>query len=180
MILNGMRHCFLEGGVGGLYAATAFGGAAALIAGTAAAIPVAAGFGVSVAAVIVSSKIRGFIQDAIFKHRVDNLEKFAKNLGLNPNSVDVEVFRTRTISNVWNSLSTLTRKKEDVNDSNKFGSTCNDYRISREAVMEAKKNMREMASQLQQKTATHVFKSEETNSAISNFRSTSRPGPKPR
>jgi len=147
MILNGVKSTFFESAIATLPLGAVMGGMALAVGASAA--PAVAGAAIAATAFVASKKVYGLIRDAIFKNRVQSLEKYAKGLGLNPDSVGANVLETNAYGdqkNVWMRISRLTDEKEQVQWNNeKMGDASNHFRISREAVAEAKEHMQVMA-----------------------------------
>lgn len=146
MILNSVKSTVFQSAIATLpLSAVAVG--IALVMGMSVA-PAVAGAAIAATEIVASIKVYGLIRDAIFKNRVESLEKYAKELGLNPSDVRVDVDEqydggSREINN---SLFDLIGDKELAQWNNhEFGDACDHMRLSREAVAEAKESMRVMA-----------------------------------
>lgn len=149
MILNGVKTTLLESVAASLPMGAIWGGIA-LVAGVSAA-PAVAGAAIATTVLVASRNAYGFIRDALFKSRVEDLEQHAKSLGLNVADIRVKC-KTDQLGDEFGHerprvLSHLINDKELAQWANETGTTTDHYRISREAVSEAKESMRIMAAQ---------------------------------
>lgn len=146
MILNSVKSTVLESTIVTLPLGAVTVGIA-LVVGVSTA-PAVAGAAIAATAFMASKKVYGLIRDAIFKNRVEGLEKYAKGLGLNPDSFGANVLEINAYGdqrNGWMRISRLMEEKEQVRWNNEDGDVCDRLRISREAVAEAKEHMQIMA-----------------------------------
>lgn len=144
MILNGVKTTAIDSSA----ATLATGGVmAALAAGTLpVTAPMVAGAAIAAGVVVASMKAIGFIRASIFKSRVEDLERHAESLGLDPASIAVKCRTDQNGDDFAKDhprlLSHLSQDKELVAWSvGSVGLPCDHYRLSRAAVEEAKIGM---------------------------------------
>lgn len=104
--------------------------------------------GIAAGTLVASSRVHGFIRDAILKRRVGNLEQHARLLGIDPSIVAVDC-RTNQSGDKFGKnhprlLSDLIQDKGQVQFFNDMGLSNDHYRISRKAVVDAKKTISAM------------------------------------
>lgn len=148
MIVNGVKSTLTQSSAASLGMGVSMAGIALAADALMIAAPAVAGAAIAAGMIVASAKIYGFVRDSIFKNRVEDLESYAKKLGVNPNLVNVSAVQVYEGGNqdITNRLSTLIHDRDLVKWSNdSIGSSCDYKRISRESVAEAKECMQMMA-----------------------------------